>query len=483
MVIESDESYVDNSISQLTDHDSDSAINSNMSNDSNNNDMDDDVNNNDNDKVYDHILSNVQAQASPALSTRSRLLLKDSSTSKKKAPPKSPSPKTVSSTKKRSSLSGSQQKSKQAKHNQQQQSMKSTSKALFFPKKKDIAPNNPLFSIDDILANKKTVVNFFDKAHDKEYMNTLLGSVYAAKTICEQDTQGGGLEDKAEYYDLQNLFDKKLIITVPRGGKATTKVWDYFRLPIYTKFGSNYAQTHFGRQNKLVKALANKNYPVVCCVCWKETYKPAHECIYGAGDDYNVSNLNTHIKHMHKDIQMKPDTQSVASSTTKSGNLLTYMVKEDDAAHVENAYRHLYHFFNTCNIAVRQADNEHLNNFIDFMISHGQYLKKSKNDFHFSRFKYKKQEKVAFGEFLINVSNIINFSKDYYTKKLNVESCPFIAVAHDGWDSQDNDILGVSIHFIIPEFWKVCNIAIGLQRVTNKKSISTTAHVFNMLKR
>jgi hypothetical protein len=162
MVVESDKSYVDNSVSQLTDHDSDSALNSNMSNDSNNNDMDDDLNNNDNDKVYAHILSNVQA--SPALSTRSRLLKEDISTSKKKVAPKSPSQKTVSSSKKRSPQSGSQQKSKQAKLIQQQQQMKSTSKALFFPKKKDIAPNNPLFSIDDILANKKTLVNFFDKA-------------------------------------------------------------------------------------------------------------------------------------------------------------------------------------------------------------------------------------------------------------------------------------------------------------------------------
>jgi hypothetical protein len=291
----------------------------------------------------------------------------------------------VSSSKKQSSQSGSQQKAKQAKHNQKQQQMKSTSKALFFPKKKDIAPNNPLFSIDDILANKKLLVNLFDKAHDKEHMNMLLGSVYAAKTIHEKDTLA--IEDKATYYDLQNLFDKKLIITVPRGGKATTKVWNYFRLPIYTKFRNNYAHTYFGRHNKLVKAMASKNYPLVFCVCWKETNKPAHECIYGAGDDYNVSNLNTHIKNMHKDIQMKPDTQSVASSTTKLGNLLTYLVKEDDAAHVENAYRHLYHFFNTCNIAVQQADNKHLNNFIDFMISHGQHLKKTKNDFHFSCFK------------------------------------------------------------------------------------------------
>jgi hypothetical protein len=131
----------------------------------------------------------------------------------------------------------------------------------------------------------------------------------------------------------------------------------------------------------LDKALASKNYPVVCCVCWKQTNKFANNCIHGAGDNCNVSNLKTHIKYMHKDIQMKPDTQSVASSNTKLGNLLGYLVKQDEAAHVENAYRHLYYFFNTCNIAIQQADNKYLNNFIDFMISHGHHLKYKQKQF------------------------------------------------------------------------------------------------------
>jgi hypothetical protein len=46
----------------------------------------------------------------------------------------------------------------------------------------------------------------------------------------------------------------------------------------------------------------------------------------------------------------------------------------------------------------------------------------------------------------------------------------FICVSHDGWDSKDNDVLGVSIHFIIPVYWQVVNLAIGLKRTLNKKS-------------
>jgi hypothetical protein len=80
--------------------------------------------------------------------------------------------------------------------------------------------------IDEVLANKISPVNLSDKAHDKNYMSTLLISVFAAKTLHENNPHS--LKDKSVYFDLQNLFDKKLIITVPRRGISTTKIWDYF---------------------------------------------------------------------------------------------------------------------------------------------------------------------------------------------------------------------------------------------------------------
>jgi hypothetical protein len=107
--------------------------------------------------------------------------------------------------------------------------------------------NNPLFTINEVLADKISTVHISDKAHDNDCMSTLLKSVFAAKTIHENNPHA--FEDKVHYYYLQTLFDKNLIITVPRGGKSTTKIWDYFQLPIYTKFDNNYSQTFMGCNN------------------------------------------------------------------------------------------------------------------------------------------------------------------------------------------------------------------------------------------
>jgi hypothetical protein len=173
MVIESDKSYVDNSISQLTDQDSDSDINYNLSIESNKNNMYNGNNNNDSDKAFEHTLSNVEA--SPALSTRSKLLLKDE---QRKAAPISPPRQTDSSNKKLSSKSGSLQKSKQA---ISQQPLSSASKTVFLPKKKEIAANNPLYAVNEVLANKIPTFDLSDNANDANYMSTLLKSVSAAK--------------------------------------------------------------------------------------------------------------------------------------------------------------------------------------------------------------------------------------------------------------------------------------------------------------
>jgi hypothetical protein len=56
-----------------------------------------------------------------------------------------------------------------------------------------------------------------------------------------------------------------------------------------------------------------------------------------------------------------------------------------------------------------------------------------------------------------------------FTKKLNTSCTPFLYVSHDGWDSKDNDLLGVSLHFIVPVYWVTVN-AIGLKRIYQETS-------------
>jgi hypothetical protein len=147
------------------------------------------------------------------------------------------------------------------------------------------------------------------------------------------------------------------------------------------------------------------------------------------------------------------------------------------------AMNHLYHFFNDANIAISQSNNIYFKKYIDYIIENGNYFKNKNHELYFTRHKYKKQESITFSNFIHNVTNIINFCKTYYKKETNSNEMFFVNVSHDGWDSKDNDVLGVSIHFIIPEYWVVVNIAIGLERITSKKSKDVSDAVTRILNR
>jgi hypothetical protein len=52
---------------------------------------------------------------------------------------------------------------------------------------------------------------------------------------------------------------------------------------------------------------------------------------------------------------------------------------------------------------------------------------------------------------------------------------------HDCWDSKDNDLLGVSLHFIVPVYWVTVNIAIGLRIIYQKTSENMSNEIRSVL--
>ena len=84
--------------------------------------------------------------------------------------------------------------------------------------------------------------------------------------------------------------------------------------------------------------------------------------------------------------------------------------------------------------------------------------------------------------FVSSLKELVNYSRAYYLQKLN-KHVPFLCVSHDGWDSLDHDVLGVSLHFIVPVYWKVINVAVGLKRIRSKKSVDTSNVILLILKR
>jgi hypothetical protein len=93
-----------------------------------------------------------------------------------------------------------------------------------------------------------------------------------------------------------------------------------------------------------------------------------------------------------------------------------------------------------------------------------------------------KQRDDRFLKFVSSLKELVIYSRDYYKGKF-IKNVPFLCVSHDGWDSIEHDILGVCLHFIVPGYWKVINLAIGLKRIRSKKSADMTKAIFIILER
>jgi hypothetical protein len=80
------------------------------------------------------------------------------------------------------------------------------------------------------------------------------------------------------------------------------------------------------------------------------------------------------------------------------------------------------------------------------------------------------------------LKEIVTFSREHYNTTFS-KNVPFLCISHDGWDSLEHDVLGVSLNFIVPVHWKVINVAVGLKRIRSKKSIDTCNAILLILRR
>jgi hypothetical protein len=149
----------------------------------------------------------------------------------------------------------------------------------------------------------------------------------------------------------------------------------------------------------------------------------------------------------------------------------------------KEALTFLYRFFNDANIAIDQSNNSNLRKFMSYIIDNASYFQKRKQECYFSKYKYKKYEVGVFHDFLSLVSRLIGFTRQHYNNTLQISKIPFLYIAHDGWDSHDYDILGVSIHFVLPVAWIPISLSVGLQRISSKTSDYTSRKILEMLER
>jgi hypothetical protein len=179
-------------------------------------------------------------------------------------------------------------------------------------------------------------------------------------------------------------------------------------------------------------------------------------------NNYNPSSCITHIVNMHtkseaphikfpNDLVINLDHHKSTQVTVGSGSVGSkkqYGTPSKFACDKANGI--FYKFFNSANIAIRQANVEYLVEYTTYLIANSNVLQSQQSNLLFSRHKYLKQELLLFITFTMMVAHLVDRSRQIYKNQTNnPDGIPFLCVAHDGWDSKDHDVLGVSIHFLI----------------------------------
>jgi hypothetical protein len=219
--------------------------------------------------------------------------------------------------------------------------------------------------------------------------------------------------------------------------------------------------------------------------------------------NYNNSNCKQHIKSKHSSdlfgrqytAQNNENTKSegsnvsksldsAASGGTESRRTSYQLFKKTDPKLINRRTNELQlAFMQSMNIAARHGRNQDLQRFLEHVVDHSHYYIRNKGSLLMGRTKLLQQRYASFDKFIKYVERLVVNSRLWFQKQTKTEKVPFITVAHDGWDSKDKDMLGVSIHLINVVLAKKVTIAVGLQQLCSKKSVDVAEHILTILQR
>ena len=211
---------------------------------------------------------------------------------------------------------------------------------------------------------------------------------------------------------------------------------------------------------------------------------------------FNPANLKSHMKNKHPDEDYSavknpnPNSLKRKMEFVKGGGTLcsvgsfTVFEKSADPRSIKiNGDRLLYTFLTQCNVPARHSNSPYLLEYLKHVVSHPVHYAR-KDTLGLSRNRYADVRTMNFANFIKIVTTIIERTRQYYMTMTNSPTTiPFVNVAHDGWDSKDDDVLGVSIHLVDPLSGEMFSVAIGLQRLSSKKAVDVASDILRILAR
>ena len=261
----------------------------------------------------------------------------------------------------------------------------------------------------------------------------------------------------------------------------------------------------------LEKINRTKEAKMMCCMmCYKNPLKSLEACLC-ATHGFSPSNLVKHLSTMHKNeaVLQQFVTDNVHANggeEKKSNNRVDGVLQVGSSQHlaatvtnnssfsnafgktklpqiiIERGNHLMYQFMRSCNIAARHSNSNEMLTFFEHVIENSNFYRSNKSQLMMGFYKYKHQRLRSFGNLVDLIKKMVKRTREWFMEETGCTTMvPFVSVAHNGWDSKDHDMIGVSIHFIDILRKKKRTIAIGLQRLYSKKSVDVAQHVLKIL--
>ena len=244
-----------------------------------------------------------------------------------------------------------------------------------------------------------------------------------------------------------------------------------FRNPLKTLDVSLVA-THTFSPSNLVKHMstAHKNDKV-----WQQFLS---DNAHASGQEENKDKKNG--KANQKGISQ----HSVTSVTNTSSFTNAFARTKIPKIIIERGNHLMFQFMRSCNIAASHSNSNEMLAFFEHVMENSRFYQSNKQHLMMGFHKYRNQQFRFFANMIDLIKKMVKRTRSWIMEETSsTVHVPFISVAHNGWDSKDHDMIGVSIHFIDVKTKQKRTIAVGLQRLYSKKSVDVANHVLNILLR
>ncbi|KAL7558739.1 hypothetical protein ACA910_010895 [Epithemia clementina (nom. ined.)] len=211
---------------------------------------------------------------------------------------------------------------------------------------------------------------------------------------------------------------------------------------------------------------------VVCPICFNNPSVSLYKSLIGCGKG-SSSNIKQHWTSCHKDLQLKPETNSPTKKKNKQSTLPYGGKKIPTRMEANKNIRYaIYCFINDLGLPTDTVTKEVFRDMLDAVRTNSVIL--SRSDFSLSTKAVTAMRIHSYNNFVQLVAGLMSRVRSHYAT-LCGKSIPFATIAHDVWNGKKKDILGITVMFCDPRNCLLHQIPIGMVKVSGHTAAQVSA--------